>query len=719
MRQTIGRAANNTAARGLARRQERIGTRSEAGVMPGYAPEGGATGDGASDGASAPRALPGWRRALLRQGVVLVLLIGLVVVARERIAALDVAAIKAALATVSVLQWALALGATALSFAALARYDALVHRMIGTGIAPAPARRAGWSAIALSQVLGFGLVSGALVRWRMLPGLSLVEASKVTAAVAASFLAAWAVLAAGALLVAPVALRGLPAATVQGLAGLALATGGALALLALARPSLRIGPLGLRLPAPPVMAQILGLAALDTAFAALALWALLPAGSVVPLAALYPAFLLALGAGFVSGTPGGVGPFEMVLLLLLPGLDQAPLLAAVLAWRVAYYGLPAALAVALVLGARPRAARIALPAPRPLRAAFLAPDVPLPTPVLWALDAAREAGHPAEIGLHAQGEHGLLFDPGTGAGWLIGRAPGLMAALLDPFGPARATPGLIATLGARARAEHRTPCLYKIGARSAALARTAGWQVAPVGRELWLDLDDFTLDTPTRAGLRRKLRKAAKVGVTVAALPPDALPLAELARLNTDWSTARGGERGFSMGRFAPAYLTTQRVFAAQHAGQIVGFASFHAAGPEWVLDLMRPGPAAPDGTMQALILAALEAARAEGAARLSLAALPPDPDHLRGPAARLWRFAGRNAGARGLAQFKDGFAPRSRTLYLATPGRAGLALAALRLARAIHRPAALPPAPSVSVAPDLTTSTPATPLAETLRRAA
>ncbi|MBD3788408.1 MAG: DUF2156 domain-containing protein, partial [Sphingomonadales bacterium] len=621
----------------------------------------------------------GMLRGLGRQALALAVLGVVALLLRDRIAALDLAAIGAALARVSPLQWALALGATLVSFAALAQYDALIHRALGTGADPVRARRAGWSAIALSQVLGFGLVSGALVRWRMLPGSSLVEASKLTATVAASFLAAWAVLSAGALGLMPATLPGLPPMAVSGLAMLALGLGGALAIAAFLCPELRIGRLVLRLPALPVMGRILWLAAVDTGFAALALWALMPAGSVVPLMALYPAFLLALGAGMVSGTPGGVGAFEVTLILLLPGADQPALLAAVLAWRAVYFGAPAALAVLVV--ARPRAG--ACDASTEPGAVLLPAGGPWPSAISWALETA-----PAETGLLAQGEHGLLVTPDLRAGWMVGRSGQVLAGLLDPFGPTRARAGLIAALAARAEAEGLTPCLYKIGPRSAALARAAGWRLAPVAQEMWLETAGFRLDTPERAGLRRKLRKAAKAGVEVReahhdAHQPDALPIPALAALNAAWIAARGGERGFSMGRFTPDYIARQRVFIAWQGAVPVGFASFHAGNRDWVLDLMRPGPEAPDGTMQALILAALEAARAAGTPRLSLAALPPETSHLRGPAAAIWQKATRGAGTAGLRQFKMGFAPQGRPLYLAAPSRAALALAAADLARA------------------------------------
>lgn len=220
--------------------------------------------------------------------------------------------------------------------------------------------------------------------------------------------------------------------------------------------------------------------------------------------------------------------------------------------------------------------------------------------------------------------------------------------------------------------------------------RAAGWQIAPVAEEVWLAPQEFGLDGPARAGLRRKLRKAHKAGVTVST-DRAALPFAAMGVIACDWAAARGGERGFSMGRYTPDYLRRQEVFLAWQNGRLIGFASFHANAHEWVLDLMRPAPDAPDGTMQALIAAAITQAAARGIRRLSLAALPPRAGWTTGPAALIWRRVERDAGAAGLRQFKMSFAPRLSPRYIAAPSRSGLTLSATSLLHAVCRPRPLP----------------------------
>ena len=640
--------------------------------------------DFSSDFESLPEAARAlhWGRALAKQGLVLAALAGLAYALRAHIAALDMAAILSAFGAVTAAQWAGAGLATALSFYALAQYDAVIHRALGTQIPPRAAGIAGAAAIALSQTLGFGLISGALARWRLLPRLSLLTASKITATVAASFLIGWGLVTGPALLFLPSAWA--HAAT----AGLALTlAGGAILTLAAIRPRLKLGPI--TLPDSRFLLSITALAALDTLAACAALWCLLPAEAGVSFAALFPAFLLALGAGMTSGSPGGVGPFELTLLALLPATGSEPLLAAVLAWRAAYFALPALVGGLMML--RP----LRLPAGglagglAPSARAALAPPAPELTPRLAALV---ERAPRAETGLLRQGEHAVFLAGNARAGWMVGRAGRCLVGLLDPFGAKVETlvPVLLPRFEALAREAGRVPCLYKISARAAALARRSGWRVMPVAREAWLAPERFTLETPERAGLRRKLRKADKAGVIVSC-PEDRLPLAQMAGVSGDWVRAHGAERGFSMGRFHPDYVSGQRVYLATHGGRLVAFASFHQGAQEWTLDLMRPAPNAPDGTMQALIYAAIRDAQAYGIARLSLAALPPEAEASRGIAAMVWRRAATRKGAAGLRQFKSGFAPNWETLYIAAKGRTTLSLASADIAATIRRPPPLP----------------------------
>ncbi|MEZ5913751.1 MAG: phosphatidylglycerol lysyltransferase domain-containing protein [Paracoccaceae bacterium] len=600
----------------------------------------------------------------------------------DRLSQIDMHETARVFASVSGRQWALALLATAVSFWAIGQNDALVQRILGHETPARPARVAGMAAVAISQTVGFGVLTGGMVRWRLLPGLTLWQAARLTLAVTIAFLSGLAVLTAMAVTVAPappgVAIAA-GAPTVLGLAAVAVT-------LCLWQPG---GGRWSRLCLPNARQAglVLAFTALDALAAAAVLHMVLPAEVAPAFAAFLPAFLLAFGAGLLAGTPGGVGPFEVTLIALLPGVPPEPLFAAILAYRLVYYALPAVLG-ALVL-ARGYDARRALP--------DRYQPAPLPEPV--AAEASRAAPW-AEAGLLRQGEFGL-YEDAAGTLWALAETAQAAVALCQPLNPAagqtRVGPGRsralrpdFAALARRARARDRVACLYKCPPRLAQQARRAGWRVLRIADEAVIDLPSFTLDGSARAGLRRKLRRAERNGVEISG-PGNGARAADLARLASiaeAWARAHGGERGFSMGRFEPGYLSGQAVFLARASGRICAFASFHRGTEEWALDLMRHEPDAPDGTMQALLVAAIFAAGKARVRRLSLAAAPLcDPGAGLTLAERLPARLLRRDPAEGLRRFKAGFAPRWQPRYVAAPGWFALALAGLDIARRIHRP--------------------------------
>ncbi len=595
-------------------------------------------------------------------------------VLRERLPQLDMGKVWRTIHQVGALQWIGAAGATIASFWAVGRYDEVVHGLLGTGVAPARARLSGTAAIAVAQFAGFGVLSGALVRWRLLPELSLGQALRLSVAVSLSFLAGWAVVAALAVL-----LTGLTAFHARPLALAVLVAGAAACLLLL------LAPRGLgRLPSLRAFGSVLALALVDTFFAALALYLLLPAGADVAPATVFAAFLVALGAGLIAGTPGGVGPFEVTLLALLPTIDHEPLLASALAFRLVYYLVPAALGTTLLL--RGPLARDRAGAGRP--ALVLAPPEPQPY-LAPALENALWFCARAETNLVRQGEFALLHADGRP---VLAAAPAGQALVMlgDPLSTsARALGPALAALGDCARRAQRSPLIYKCGARTAAAARARGWKVLAISQEAWLEPATFTTAGREHRQLRRLLRKAEKAGIRVTE-GGRCLPLDDMARLSRAWARAHGGERGFSMGRFQGDYVSCQRVFLAWQGDRLVAFITLHENRREWTLDLMRQDPQAPDGTMHLLLCAAINSAAAIFCPRLSLAALPladtGESRVLAGLRARIARLAGGD----GLRRFKTSFAPRWQTLYVAAPGPVSLLLGLAAVLARIRRPGPL-----------------------------
>lgn len=608
-------------------------------------------------------------RMALRQLLPLSLALALGYAMWHRLAEIDLAAVASALDTLEPRQWALALVATAGSFWAVGRYDCVLHRQLGTGYSPAAARRSGIAAIALAQAIGFGALTGALVRWRMLPGMTLWQSIRLSVAVALSFLAGWAVVAAIAVVLFHPTLP-----WAKTLATVAIGLGLAMALATLWPPRALTR---FALPSLRTIAAMIGLAAVDTVLAGAALYVLLPPGIDVAPGLLVASFLFALGAGLVGGTPGGVGPFELTLLSLLETVPPEPLLAGALAFRVVYYAVPAAFAALIVLrGPLPGAKAVGPRLLRPSKTPFLPPR----------LEAQLYHAPRAEVNLLRQRDFQLLTDHSGAALGLAAPVGQSLVMLSDPMQVRHCPDVARSALETAAAARYLSPAIYKCGARMAAAARAAGWAVLPVSEEAWLAPADYSPEGAPRRQLRRMLRKADDAGLRIEE-GGRALPMAQMSAVAADWARARGGERGFSMGTYCPDYVTCQRVFLAWKDAELVAFVTFHETRNEWTLDLMRQSAEAPDGVMHALIDAAIRAAAAQRCPRVSLAAVPWERGG-EGPIltrARA-RFAA-GAGAAGLRRFKAAFAPHWEVLYFAAPNRFWLLVSAIDILRRVTAP--------------------------------
>ncbi|QPM89676.1 phosphatidylglycerol lysyltransferase domain-containing protein [Pseudooceanicola algae] len=611
-----------------------------------------------------PRRRNGWMRLglpLVVGGICIWLLAG-------RLSALDPETLWQAFREVTAAQWAGSFAATALSFWALGRYDAVMHRHLRTGVSDAEAQASGASAIALGQVLGLGIVTGTVARWKLLPQIGTLKAAQVTAAVSVSFLMAWAVV---------TGLSGLilaPALIPKGLAVLSLAVGLTLPACSLLLPELRLGWWRFRFPSIQAMLAIAFFAMIDTFSAAIAFHILLPEG--VSFGTLLPCFLLALGAGLFAGTPGGVGPFELTLLALLPQIPGSELMAAVLAFRLVYYAIPAFIAVTYAsfqILQRRRSTLFDIPrrhVPRSIPELLL--DLaPRSESGLARQNGARLLGasHCAGLVIDTPQSLTLLFDPLTGG-----------------LGP------LLPRLACAARSSNRMALVYKCTAAPALEARRAGWNVLRIADEAVIQPGELTLEGSRYRQLRRKLRNAEKAGITVTR--PDTMPVETMAALDRIWVREHGQARGLSTGRYDPDYVAHQRLYCAWENNALVAYVTFHENRHELCLDLMRHGLGLPDGTMHKLIVAAARDGAKEGRA-LSLAAMPARDLREAPLLARLRQYVARRSGGEGLIRFKDSFSPRRVPLYMAAPGRLQLILGAADLALAMRRPA--PRAPTLS----------------------
>jgi glycosyltransferase 2 family protein len=111
--------------------------------------------------------------------------------------------------------------------------------------------------------------------------------------------------------------------------------------------------------------------AIDLAFAGAALYLLLPDIGRPDLLTFLTIYAVAMVTGALSHSPGGLGVFEGVVLLLMPDAPKAGVLAALVLFRLIYTYIPFLLGLMVIAFQEwralraSRAARRALPAPSP------------------------------------------------------------------------------------------------------------------------------------------------------------------------------------------------------------------------------------------------------------------------------------------------------------------------------------------------------------------
>jgi phosphatidylglycerol lysyltransferase len=241
---------------------------------------------------------------------------------------------------------------TALNYAVLTGYDFLAFAYLGKHLPWRRVATASFLAYAISNNVGFAMLSGASVRYRFYTrwGISADELSRIVFSYVVTF---WL----GLLLIGGLSLTASPLLRELRLPVPALVApvGWLLMLVSLAyiaAAGLRLGPIRFRhaeLPLPSLRIAVaqLAISILDWVLAGAVLYVVLPPNSV-PFLALLGAFLASQLLGLASHVPGGMGVFEgLMVLLLKPFITSTTLLPALIVYRVVYYLLP--LSVALLV----------------------------------------------------------------------------------------------------------------------------------------------------------------------------------------------------------------------------------------------------------------------------------------------------------------------------------------------------------------------------------
>ncbi len=257
---------------------------------------------------------------------------------------------------------ALSLSSIVLAFLAMAAaylttttYDVLALRHIDRPLPYPRVALASFLASVFGMNLGFAVVTGAAVRYRIYSraGLSALEIAGVTALCTLT-----ATLGVGFIFIlsmlfgtgaASESIFHLSAPWRHALGGLLLTLLAAYIVVAAIRPvTIRTQSWSLSLPSAKIIAAQVTLGAIDLMLIGALIYLLLPAHVESNFLAFLGVFALALMAGIMSHVPGGIGVFESVMLLGLPDVPPAGLLSAILLFRCIYYLAPLGLAATLL-----------------------------------------------------------------------------------------------------------------------------------------------------------------------------------------------------------------------------------------------------------------------------------------------------------------------------------------------------------------------------------
>ncbi|AYZ93662.1 bifunctional lysylphosphatidylglycerol flippase/synthetase MprF [Burkholderia dolosa] len=278
-------------------------------------------------------------------------------------------------------EWGASLAATALSYLALVARDAIGLRYVAAQVPRAALWIGAIAGSALGNATGFGALTGGAVRARVygVSGVTPAQVGRMTVFTSGTLALALVLMTAVGMVCVPHALAEMlhvaPGVLVWSGAALLVALAVLVAMCGnAARPVVtRFKWLAFDVPARRDLVAQVVYAVLDVIAAGLTLWVLLPAAPVG-----FPTFVTVYAAalllGMIGHTPGGIGVFEAAMVFTLGREVPAhAMVAALIAYRAIYFGVPLVLSAALLAGFEGRALRSRLVSRQAARVSLLAP----------------------------------------------------------------------------------------------------------------------------------------------------------------------------------------------------------------------------------------------------------------------------------------------------------------------------------------------------------
>jgi uncharacterized membrane protein YbhN (UPF0104 family) len=244
---------------------------------------------------------------------------------------------------------------TVSSYTIMTGYDYLAIRFIKHSLSLTRIALASFISNAFSNNIGFPMLAGASVRYRLYSnwGLSTLEITKVVAFCILTLLHGYFSMGGMVFVLMPMGILPesyIPFHTTLPLGVLFLGVlAGYIALTAFHRQPVHFRGWEIALPSLPILVCQILVACVDWLMGGAVLYTLLPSELPVSFLDFIGVYFLAQMAGLASQVPGGLGVFETVMLMLFPhSMNTTQLLGVLIAYRGIYYLLPLVVATALL-----------------------------------------------------------------------------------------------------------------------------------------------------------------------------------------------------------------------------------------------------------------------------------------------------------------------------------------------------------------------------------
>lgn len=319
------------------------------------------------------------------------------------------------------------------------------------------------------------------------------------------------------------------------------------------------------------------------------------------------------------------------------------------------------------------------------------PRQPPPAPDQEAIDRLVRASDHADAVLAYLGDKQFALSPCGGCALMYADQGRSRIVMGDPLGDSDAAGDLLWQFVEQAQDEGMRPVFFQVSVSEMPRLVDMGFKLYKLGEEARVPLAKFTIEGSVGKKFRHARSRFQRDGLTFELWPPSevAANLEPLRVVSDAWlAQHRAGEKGFSLGRFDPAFITRFPAAAVKDgSGRIVAFATLWLTEnrEELSVDLMRHLPDAPHGTMEGLFVEIILWGKEQGFAHFNLGmaplsglSTPPLAPVWHQLAAMIFHRGESLYNFRGVRGFKDKFAPVWEPRYLAVPGSWSLPTALL-----------------------------------------